>query len=284
MNRTKPEAVDQSATRAGWIIEHYNVYSEPGKSHLTRFVDRTSVAKYLIDTQDTIRSLLDPTATTARLNEHTPHSTSRIPRWTRNQLTDLAVHVPQPREGSRSRLSKDAGTIKVMVTSKDRPLTSWLTARNTPPAAWVNAEDTSTDRRMANSVAGHLTSRTWAHAKKGRRTTRELDELHGKYGVFQVTASPGNNPRCNHTKGQVDQGTRSKDESKSGEPTSLNLLQIRNTERYRLLEQQTNKDRGTQHAFNEGTDRASHTSGTGHPRLSYSTAVPKYQPTCLQRS
>jgi len=27
-----------------WIIENYNVNSEPGKSHLQRFVDRTSVA------------------------------------------------------------------------------------------------------------------------------------------------------------------------------------------------------------------------------------------------
>ena len=27
-----------------WIIENYNVNSEPGKSHIPRFVDRTSVA------------------------------------------------------------------------------------------------------------------------------------------------------------------------------------------------------------------------------------------------
>ena len=54
-----------------WIIEHYNVYSEPGKSHLTRFVDRTSVAKYLIDTQVKVDSTLavNEQQTCSRLHE-----------------------------------------------------------------------------------------------------------------------------------------------------------------------------------------------------------------------
>ena len=72
---------------------------------------------------------------------------------------------------------------------------SYLSSRTNQTAVQEATELGTRQGNMGGEIMDHMAVR-----QLGRRTTRELDELHGKYGVDYIAASPGNNPTCKHTK------------------------------------------------------------------------------------
>ena len=96
---------------------------------------------------------------------------------------------------------------------------SYLSSRTNQTAVQEATELGTRQGNMGGEIMDHMAVR-----QLGRRTTRELDELHGKYGVDYIAASPGNNPTCKHTK-RNEQASRTPQHLTNRPSTKLQALQ-----------------------------------------------------------